>query len=146
MRTLLWIIPAVAIALVGCHKNPDATAPQASPTGGETAPQASPTGGETAAAAAPPASDSGTSPNFAPTVPPPGYVSANADNFVRENVNGEPDVFLTSQLRVFIQQYNRMPQSFAEFAARRIDSMPRAPEGKKWVIDSTTQEVKAVSK
>ena len=75
--------------------------------------------------------------------PPPSYVSANAQNQPLENVAGEVNAFLTQQLHIFIQQQNRMPQSFAEFASVRLDSMPRPPEGMKWVIDAATKQVKA---
>jgi hypothetical protein len=132
MKTLVWIIPAVTIAITGCHKNANPPAAQAPTPEADTA--------STSAAPAPP------TPGTEPTAPAPPSVAANSDNVVRENVNGEVNQFLTSQLRIFIQQYHRMPQSFAEFALRRIDSMPPAPEGKKWVIDAATQEVKAMPK
>ena len=133
MKNLAWIIPAAALAVMGCHKHAESPATQTPPANGD-------------AAAATPATPEAPGPNVEPATPPPPAVAANADNFVRENVTGEANPFLTSQLRVFIQQYNRLPKSFAEFALRRIDSMPPAPEGKKWVIDSATQEVKAVAK
>jgi hypothetical protein len=77
-----------------------------------------------------------------PAAPP--KVSANADNYVRENVTGTVDPNLTAQLRAFVQKYGRLPQSFTEFANRGLDSMPRPPEGSKWVIDAPNQQVKAV--
>jgi hypothetical protein len=76
--------------------------------------------------------------------PPPPKVAANADNYVRQNVNGTVDPNLTAQLRSFIQSNGRLPQSFTEFANRGLDSMPRPPEGTKWVIDAPNQQVKAV--
>lgn len=128
MKKLPWIIAAAAFAVFGCHKNPETPA--------------QPTPAVAADPAAPPAPP----PEVEPTAPPPKSVAAVADNIVQENVNGRVDAFLTSQLRTFIQQYNRMPKSFAEFALRRVDSMPRPPDGQKWVIDSTTQEVKSIPK
>jgi hypothetical protein len=76
--------------------------------------------------------------------PAPPKVAANADNYVRENVTGTVEPNLTAQLRSFVQKYGRLPQSFTEFANRGLDSMPRPPEGSKWVIDAPNQQVKAV--
>jgi PBP1b-binding outer membrane lipoprotein LpoB len=76
--------------------------------------------------------------------PPPPKVAANAENSVRENVTGTVDPNLTAQLRSFVQKYGRLPQSFTEFANRGLDSMPRPPEGSKWVIDAPNQQVKSV--
>ncbi len=59
-------------------------------------------------------------------------------------LDGQVDPFLTQQLRVFVQQKGRLPADFRELARARLDSVPRAPVGTKWAIDSTTQEVKAV--
>ena len=76
--------------------------------------------------------------------PPPDYVKATAENALAANAAGEPDPFLTQQLRLFMQEKSRMPESFTELARARLDSVPRPPEGKKWVIDTATQQVKAV--
>jgi hypothetical protein len=65
---------------------------------------------------------------------------------VQANVAGVADAFLSSQLRIFVKDKGRLPQSFTEFARTRLDSVPRAPEGSKWVIDSTTMEIKAAKK
>jgi len=62
-----------------------------------------------------------------------------------ENVTGQVNAFLTGQLRIFIREKGRMPESFAELARVRLDSVPRPPEGKKWVIDTATKEVKAAA-
>lgn len=56
------------------------------------------------------------------------------------------NAFLTSQLRIFIQQKGRLPTDFGEFAIARLDSVPRAPKGMTWAIDRTTQEVKLVKR
>ena len=80
-----------------------------------------------------------------PAPPPTPALVARAENVVRPNVVGEVDTFLTGELRNFVQQKHRMPVSFAEFAGLRLDSVPRPPEGKKWVIDTESLEVKAVS-
>jgi hypothetical protein len=53
---------------------------------------------------------------------------------------------MTTQLRIFIQTNGRMPKDFTEFASARMDSVQRLPEGFKWAIDETTQEVKVVRK
>ncbi len=80
-----------------------------------------------------------------PTQPPMRSVLARADDQARQAVVGEVDPLLTEQLRTFIQQKNRMPASFSEFARARLDSVPRPPAGKKWVIDTESLEVKAAA-
>jgi hypothetical protein len=75
--------------------------------------------------------------------PPPAFITANADNAVRENVGGQADPFLTAQLRQFIAKNNRLPTSFAEFAKKSLDSVPRPPAGMKWIIDSADGSVKS---
>ena len=52
--------------------------------------------------------------------------------------------FMTEQLHIFIQQTGRMPKDFREFASARMDSVPRPPPGMKYVVDTTTVEVKVV--
>jgi hypothetical protein len=54
--------------------------------------------------------------------------------------------FLTSQLRIFIQEKGRLPETFAEFAGARLDSVPRLDPGLTFVIDPATQEVKITRK
>jgi hypothetical protein len=76
----------------------------------------------------------------------PPSVLANADNTIRENVQGDTDPFLTAQLRAYIKNKGKMPADFGEFRRNGLDSLPTPPEGKKWVIDSTSQSVKAVPK
>jgi hypothetical protein len=121
------LLSLLAFALLGCHKkeadgasqsqNPDLGTPVSAKSGDKTG---------------------------QPLPPPPAKVTANADNYVRENVNGTVDANLTAQLRNFVQKYGRLPQSFTEFANRGLDSMPHPPEGTKWVIDAPNQQVKAV--
>lgn len=77
--------------------------------------------------------------------PPPSYVTAAAQNAPAENVAGEVNAFLTEQLRIFIREKGRMPVDFAELARTRLDSIPGPPQGKKWVIDNATKEVKAAA-
>jgi len=77
--------------------------------------------------------------------PPPPSVAARAENSLGLKVTGDIDPFLTSELQNFIQQQNRLPVSFAEFANLRLDSVPRPPPGKKWVIDRADLQVKAVT-
>ena len=52
--------------------------------------------------------------------------------------------FMTQQLRVFVQQKGRMPETFGEFSSARMDSVPRPPDGFRWAIDAATVEVKLV--
>ncbi len=76
--------------------------------------------------------------------PPPPSVAARAENNLRQNVTGEVNAFLSTELRNFVQLKHRMPDSFSEFASVRLDSIPRPPDGKKWVIDIEALQVKAV--
>jgi hypothetical protein len=119
----------IALFAAGCHKS-DAPAGQqpASATDNSAAPAPEPS-----------------SATPLPPVPAPNpNVVARTENAVQANVAGEVNEFLTQQLRVFIQQQGRLPQTFAEFARARLDNVPRPPPGTKWVIDSASQEVKAV--
>ena len=79
----------------------------------------------------------------AEAVPP--SVAANADNSIRENVTGEEDAFLTTQLRTYLEKKGKMPATFTEFRRDALDSMPQPPAGKKWVIDRASRSVKAVA-
>lgn len=117
-RFLLWLTVGL-VAVAGCKKQ-DAAGPGSAGSGGETNPAALP--------------------------PAPAYVSSKAENRPVDNAVGEVNPFLTQQLQIFIQQKQRMPQSFAELATFRLDSVPIPPEGKKWVIDSATRQVKAIAK
>jgi len=136
MKNSLALIPLLAVIMTGCHKTPPPSADSAPPPTQDAAtPAPAPQPGNVAQPAQP----------AQPLPPPPPSIAANADNSVRENVAGIPDPFLTGQLKVFIQQKGRMPISFTEFAHTRLDSIPRPPEGKKWVIDTAASQVKAVS-
>jgi hypothetical protein len=42
-----------------------------------------------------------------------------------------------------MQRNGRLPDNFAEFVNSSLDSIPRPPEGKKWVIDIDSMQVKA---
>ena len=119
MKSVLVIAVAVLISF-GCGRQAKPAAPsQTQSPGGATV-------GEPAAAA-------------------PKYVTAVAENRPAENVTGEVDAFLTEQLGLFIREKRRLPESFAELVRTRLDSVPRPPTGKKWVIDSATRQVKAAS-
>jgi hypothetical protein len=61
-----------------------------------------------------------------------------------QTVEGIVDPFLTSQLRIFIRDKGRLPESFAELAGARLDSVPRLAKGLRFAIDPSTQEVKIV--
>ena len=71
-------------------------------------------------------------------------MAARAENYLRQNVAGEVNASLSTELRNFVQLKHRMPDSFSEFASVRLDSIPRPPDGKKWVIDIDALQVKAV--
>jgi hypothetical protein len=122
------LLTLVSLALLGCHKKEAEVVNQSqNPADIGTPIGAKP--GDKSAQALP---------------PPPPKVAANADNYVRENVNGTVDPNLTALLRAFVRNNGRLPQSFTEFANRGLDSMPHPPEGSKWVIDAPSQQVKAV--
>jgi hypothetical protein len=131
MRFLNVVVLVMLIALAGCKKEVETP-----PASSEAVPNAS-------APTATPALSTQTPP---PPPPPPAYIASQAENSVQANVTGVADAFLTSQLRIFVNEKGRFPQSFTEFARTRLDSVPRAPEGRKWVIDSASMEVKAVKK
>lgn len=113
------LIAAACIAMPGCgkHKEPGAASGSSDASG----------------------------PSDKPIPPAPANVTAHTQNAPAENVVGQVDPFLTQQLRIFMQQKGRMPQSFAELASTRLDSIPNPPLGKKWVIDTASREVKAVA-
>jgi hypothetical protein len=130
---LLFSILVACIFAAGCHKSGVATAV---PSESSSATNALDTQAETAnGPVAPPE----------PPQPPSREVLARAENNARQAVVGEVDAVLTAELRAFFQQKNRLPATFAEFARARLDSVPRPPAGKKWVIDSENLEVKAVA-
>jgi len=107
---------ALLVAVAGCGKKDVAPPPTAATAPAEPAPATDP--------AAPPEA-----PQPGVAVPP-----------VR--VEGAVDAFMTEQLRIFVQQKGRMPNDFNELRSTRLDGVPRTPAGLKWVIDTTTQEVK----
>jgi hypothetical protein len=120
----------IALFVAGCQKSDAPPQQQPAP-----AADASPA----------PAPDSPNPAGLPPPPPPNPNVTARAENSVQANVGGQPDEFLTQQLRVFIQEKGRLPQTFAEFARARLDNVPKPPEGTKWVIDSATQQVEAAA-
>ena len=119
MRCTALLVVAVLV-LAGCSK-------KAEPPSATTQPKA------------------GQAPAGTPLPPPPKYITATARNVPEQNVAGEVNAFLTQQLRIYVRERGRMPESFAELARARLDSVPRPPEGRKWVIDAATREVKAVT-
>ena len=125
------IFIALCFLAAACHKKPSAVAEQ-----GQASDAALPAGNTSDQPQVQPTSNK-------PLPPPPPPVAANADNYLRAGVNGQADQFLTTQLHIFINQTGRLPQSFAEFASRRLDSMPVPPPGTKWVIDSSDSSVKS---
>jgi hypothetical protein len=128
------------IAFVGCHKKSPAVESPPPPSQAETPATSTEQPATTPYVSQPVASQSSK-----PLPPPPPSVAARAENYVRENVQGDPDPFLSAELRNFVQLKHRMPDSFSEFVNVRLDSIPRPPDGKKWVIDVATLQVKAVS-
>ena len=136
MRPFLFLIPLTAFLVVGCGKRP--------PQAGE------------AAAIDSPAKNSATAPSV-PGEPPPEVrartvsrpapeIQSRTANVIREGVVGVVEPSMTAQLQAFVAQKGRMPDNFAEIANTRLDTVPRPPEGMRWVIDGATAEVKAVPK
>lgn len=80
----------------------------------------------------------------APTAATPTNETSAASAAAAAPLDGKVDPFLTKQLRAFVQQKGRLPTDFGELARTTLDSRPRTPAGMTWVIDPTTQEVKAV--
>jgi hypothetical protein len=119
-KHLVLITSLAGIILGGCHKQDANSTPSAAPNSTDPAAQAA-------------------------QAPPPAAVASRAENPVKANVTGQPDPFLTAQLRTFIKNKGRIPASFAEFARQALDSIPQPPAGTKWVIDSADKTVKAVS-
>ena len=128
-RSILLLLTIGVGALTGC-KREEASSPAGSPP----APTSTVKPAQSGSTAAPAAAQ-----------PVPKYITAHAQNEPAQNVVGEVHPFLTQQLQIFVQQKGRMPQSFAELAGVRLDSVPSAPAGKKWVIDTASVQVKAVT-
>src|SRR2546426_11403443 len=118
MRVAIALVAALALPIVGCGKK-EASTPK------------------TTLPAAPDATAAAERARSAPPV-------AGAEQQASEAVAGAVNAFLTSQLRIFIEQNGRLPKDFGEFARARLDSVPRTPAGTRWAIDPTTQEVKLV--
>jgi hypothetical protein len=143
MKPSTLFICLCTFAVLGCHKKETAATPAPTPTSPEAAASETPAAAQSQAQAPRPASPAQPA---KPLPPAPAYVTANADNNLRQAVVGQVDPSLTSALRSFVQKRGRMPQSFFEFTAGAVDSLPRPPEGKRWVIDSSDTTVKAVPK
>ncbi len=135
----LFLLPLlIAGVLTGCHKKEQPRATENTPAA---APQAA--APEPAQPATAPAEETPLALPV-PQGPPPAPVAARAQNQIVATVEGDIDPFLTSQLKAFVMKEQRLPNSFAEFANRKLDSIPRPPEGKRWVIDAANLQVKAV--
>ena len=127
------------LVFAGCHKKaapPPSDQSSAAPVAPATTPEQVPSAPESTPAPV-------VLPAKALPSPPPS-VAARAENNLRQNVPGDPDPFLSGELRNFVQLKKRLPDSFSEFASVRLDSIPRPPEGKKWVIDIANLQVKSV--
>jgi len=144
MKHLAILSMIAALVLAGCKKKETAAADAISTP----APQP-----DAAAPASPPPEGAApaeqpvqivTTAKPKPLPPPPAYLTVRAENNLRQGVSGQVDMFLTQQLHIFIQKNHRMPESFHEFVNTRLDSIPRPPEGTRWVIDTAAMQVKAV--
>src|SRR5258706_8161939 len=104
MKNLAMLICLSAFALLGCHKKETATAtPNPPPGPPDAAAPESPASGQPQAQSP----RSATAQPAKPLPPPPPYVTANADNNVRQRVVGDVDASLTSALRTFAQNKGR---------------------------------------
>ena len=128
MKQLFFALLAGCVVFGGCSKRQN-SAPTSETSALTAQPEAS------ANASAPPDAP-------APAAPPPPPAAA-PDSSVQP-VSGVVDPALTAQLHVFIQEKGRLPTSFAELAAARLDSVPRLQKGLSFAIDPTTQQVKIV--
>ncbi len=146
MKLFFPLIFLMVIVAASCgKKEPAAPEPiQASPAS-ETAaapdsPAANPVNREAPGPARP--TKSSTTAKTAPSaVAPAAPAVENNDALV-----GAVHAFMTVQLRKFIEEKGRLPKDFSEFASARMDSVPRPPEGLKYVIDANLQQVKVVKK
>jgi len=138
VKQILLLASAALLLFAACHKKQPPTA--------DTTTTPNPDIPSATATTTPADQPQGQPVSTTPLPPPTPVVKANAENSIQAGVNGQVDPFLTSQLRIFMNQKGRLPQSFTEFAAARLDSMPTPPTGMKWVIDSADGQVKAVQK
>jgi hypothetical protein len=120
MRHVILVVATVSLVMSGCKKAADSAPTQTNLAGANPVPTAQ------------------------PLPPPPAPVAAVAENAPQQTIAGQVDPFLTEQLRIFVQQQRRLPSSFAELAAKRLDSIPGPPPGTRWAIDASTMQVKAV--
>jgi hypothetical protein len=143
MKPPFAVLAVCLVIAAGCHKKAapgpgaESAAPESAFAPANPGPDVSGTPAPTAAPAAAPTP-------ITPLPPPPKYLAANADNTIRQRIDGEPDAMMTGLLRSFVQKNGRMPQNFYEFSLKGMDTIPRPPEGKRWAIDATDMQVKAV--
>lgn len=77
-----------------------------------------------------------------PSADPDGAIAAHPH--AAQPIEGRVHTFMTSQLRIFIREKGRMPESFAEFANARMDSVPFPPDGMEYAIDYHSRQIKIV--
>jgi hypothetical protein len=85
-------------------------------------------------------------PQPAPGQPQPAPRVAVAQQPIQQRLSGAIHAQLTVHLRQFIEKNGRMPETFGEFSNSAMDSIPLAPDGMKFVIDTADRTVKAVKK
>jgi hypothetical protein len=131
MKTIWALALGCSLTLAGCGKKPQ--------------PIARPVPSKPEAQARQQASAHRTVPKAAAPEPTP-VPSAPTQPAPAQPIAGVVAPFLTSQLKIFIQEKGRLPESFAEFAAARLDNVPPLQAGLSFVIDPATREVKIVKK
>jgi hypothetical protein len=133
---LLPVLLGTALLIVGCGRSHETVStepppdPQANAPAGSQPGQVSAIGGYTRLQETPePSADPAIAPAFSQPHQP---------------IEGRVHPFMTSQLRIFIREKGRMPESFAEFANARMDSVPFPPEGMEYAIDYSSRQIKIV--
>lgn len=136
MNSLLCFL-IVLCGLTGCSRKPETTRQNsfAKPAS------------EVQSSEAAPSPELASTSSRARTTPAPAEIEpAQPASQANEPLIGLVHESMTAQLKKFIEETGRMPKDFSEFARAKMDSVPRAPEGLKFAIDETTQDVKLVRK
>ena len=79
-------------------------------------------------------------------LPSPNTKKTSHSPAIEDRLDGAVHAQLTAQLRMFKAFKGRMPENFYELANSVGDSVPRLPDGMKFVIDPADQTVKAMRK
>src|SRR5260221_5512293 len=125
MKPILFLVLLVALILFGCGKRQ----PQEDGAGAVDSSAQSPSTPSSVAADPPREVRAKTVSRPTP------QVLSRTENVIRQSVSGMVEPSMTAQLQAFVAQKGRLPDNFAEFANTKLDTVPRPPEGMRWVID-----------